>query len=114
MNALRVLIGIAGLAVIGVAVWAAFAFADLHGDPLQQFGVIASFPWGVATLVNLLVGYVVFAAIVHLVEKGWWATAGWALPVLLFGNAWAALWVVVRLPAIMARLAPPAEPPPPA
>ena len=111
MNALRVLTGIAGLAVLGVAVWAGFAFADLHGDFAQQFGVIASLPWGVATLVNLFVGYLIFAALVFLVERSWWATAAWALPIVLFGNAWAALWFVIRLPAIAAKFAAPKEPP---
>jgi hypothetical protein len=115
MNALRALVGIAGLALLGLMVWAGFAFADLHGDLIQQFGVILSLPWGVTTLADLFVGYLLFSVLVYLVEKAWWTTALWAVPIFLFGNAWAALWFVVRLPVIAAKLAasaPPDEAPP--
>jgi hypothetical protein len=112
MNALRALVGIAGLALLGLVVWAIFAFGDLHGDFAQQLGVIASLPWGVTTLADLYLGYLIFAALVMVVERSWWTTALWAIPVFFLGNAWAALWFVVRLPVLVAAFTKPPETPP--
>ena len=110
MNALRVVIGIAGLALLGLIVWAVFAYTDLHGDFLQQFGVIASLPWGLTGLVDLYVGFLIFAALVLITERSWWAAALWALPVFVLGNFWAALWFVLRLPYLIEKLAQPKFP----
>jgi hypothetical protein len=114
MSAWRAIIGIAGLALLGLVVWAVFAFVDLHGDFAQQLSVMVSLPWGVATLGDLYVGYLLFAALVFVVERSWVTAALWAAPVLVLGNAWAALWFVIRLPLIAAKFAkPPGEPPTP-
>jgi hypothetical protein len=111
MSALRVVIGLAGLVLFGLVIWALFAYRDLHGDMFQQFGVVASLPWGLAALADLYVGFLIFAAIVLLVERSWWAAALWALPVLVLGNFWAALWFVLRLPVLAERLTKPHPPP---
>ena len=108
MSALRVVVGLAGLALLGLVIWALFAYRDLHGDIFQQFGVVASLPWGVAALADLYVGFLIFAAIVWLVERSWWMAILWALPVFALGNFWAALWFVVRFPLILQRLTKPA------
>ncbi|MGE0829026.1 MAG: hypothetical protein AB7O04_06710 [Hyphomonadaceae bacterium] len=104
MNALRVVIGMAGLALLGLVVWAVFAYAELHGDFLQQFGVVASLPWGLVGLVDLYVGFLIFAVLVFITERSWWLAALWALPVFVLGNFWAALWFVLRLPHLVQRL----------
>ncbi|MGE3248884.1 MAG: hypothetical protein AB7J28_12075 [Hyphomonadaceae bacterium] len=111
MNALRAVIGMAGIALLGLIVWAMFAYTDLHGDLIQQFGVIASLPWGVVSLVDLYVGFLLFAALVFIVERSWWAAILWALPVFVLGNIWAALWFVLRLPLLIEKLARAPDPP---
>jgi hypothetical protein len=113
MNVLRTLIGIAGLALLGLVVWALFTpLSELHGDFALQFGVIASLPWGLATLADLYVGYLLFAALVLIVERSWWTAAAWAIPAFFLGNIWAALWFVIRLPMLAANfIKPPREPP---
>ena len=47
MNVLRAVIGIGGLALLGLVLWAAFALQDLHGDFLDQIAVVTTLPWGV-------------------------------------------------------------------
>jgi hypothetical protein len=104
MAALRIVIGLSGLALVGLGMWALFAYRDLHGDFFQQFGVITSLPWGLAALTDLYVGFIILAAIIFLVERSWWTAALWALPIFVLGNFWAALWFVLRLPMIVERL----------
>jgi hypothetical protein len=107
MNVVRAAIGILGLALLGLVLWAAFALPDLHGTFLDQFAVVTTLPWGIAALVDLYVGFVLFATLVFLTERSWFIAALWAAPVFVLGNIWAALWFVVRLPHLARQLSRP-------
>lgn len=107
MNVLRAAIGIGGLALLGLVAWAAFALQDLHGSFLAQLAVLTTLPWGVATLADLYVGFLLFAVLVFLTERSWLVAALWAAPVLVIGNIWAALWFVIRLPHLAKQLSKP-------
>jgi hypothetical protein len=80
MNVLRAAIGILGLALLGLAIWAAFAMQDLHGAFLDQFGVLATLPWGIATAITLIASYGFFATIVFLTERSWLVAGLWCAP----------------------------------
>jgi len=105
MTALRAVIGIAGLALLGLILWAAFYLADLHGGVLEQFGVIVSLPWGVVSIADLYIGFVLFAVLVFLTERSWITALLWAAPIFVLGNVWAAAWFALRLPVLAKRLA---------
>lgn len=107
MNVLRAAVGILGLALLGLVIWAAVALRDLHGSFFDQFAVLTTLPWGIAALADLYVGFVIFAAIVFLTERSWVVAALWAVPVFLVGNIWAALWFVIRLPHLAKQLSKP-------
>ena len=107
MNVVRAAIGIAGLALLALVIWAAFAMQDLHGSFADQFNVVTTLPWGIATLADLYVGFALFAVLVFLTERSWLVAALWALPVFLLGNIWAALWFVIRLPHLAKQLSKP-------
>ena len=107
MNVLRAAIGIGGLALLGLALWASFAMQDLHGTFLEQLAVLTTLPWGIATFADLLVGFLLFATLVFLTERSWLVALLWAAPVLALGNIWAALWFVVRLPHLAKQLSKP-------
>ncbi len=107
MTALRAAIGIAGLALLALVAWAALANADLHGSFWDQVEVVASLPWGMASLTDLYVGFVLVAALMFLTERTWWIAALWAAPLLVLGNIWAALWFVIRLPHLAKQLSKP-------
>ncbi len=85
MNVLRAVIGILGLALLGLVVWAAFAMQDLHGTFLDQFGVVMTLPWGITAMADLYIGFVFFSVIVFLTERSWVVAALWALPIFLLG-----------------------------
>jgi hypothetical protein len=104
MNALRAAIGLAGLALLGLIVWACLANQDLHGTFGQQLSVLMTLPFGMASLADLYLGFALFAVVVFLTERSWIVALLWAAPVLILGNIWSALWFVVRLPYLVRQL----------
>jgi hypothetical protein len=111
MTPLRAVIGVAGLALLGLILWAVFYLADLHGTLFDQAGVIVSLPWGVVTLADLYIGFVLFAVLVFLTERSWLLALAWAAPIFVLGNVWSAAWFAWRLPTLARRLARPDDPP---
>ena len=107
MNVLRAAIGIFGLALLGLLIWAALSMQDLHGSFADQLAVMTTLPWGVVSLVDLYIGFLLFAVLVFLTERSWLVAALWAVPVFLVGNIWAALWLVIRLPHLAKQLSKP-------
>lgn len=107
MNVLRAAIGILGLALLGLVLWAAVAKPDLHGSFFDQVAVLTTLPWGVATIADLYIGFVLFASLIFLTERSWLVAALWAAPIFILGNIWAALWFVIRLPHLAKQLSKP-------
>lgn len=107
MSVLRAAIGIGGLVLLGVVVWAALALQDLHGGFLDQLAVLTTLPWGVATISDLYFGFALFAVIVFLTERSWLIALLWVLPIFIIGNIWSALWLVIRLPHLAKQLSKP-------
>lgn len=139
MNVLRAAIGILGLALLGLVIWAAFALQDLHGSFLHQFSVVATLPWGIATAAAMIAGYLLFAAVIFLTERSWIVAALWCAPAIaatalfaiatgmteparladvlvwitpgsLVGVISAALWLLARLPRLAKQLSRPEWP----
>jgi hypothetical protein len=107
MSVLRAAIGISGLILLGVVTWAALALQDLHGGFLDQLSVLTTLPWGVASLADLSLGFILFTVVVFLTERSWLIALLWAIPIFIIGNAWAALWLVIRLPHLAKQLSKP-------
>jgi hypothetical protein len=107
MNVLRAAIGIIGLALLGLVLWAALSAHELHGAFFDQFAVVTTLPWGIVSLVDLYIGFLLFAVLVFLTERSWLIAALWAAPVFVLGNIWAALWFVIRLPHLAKQLSKP-------
>jgi hypothetical protein len=97
----RIAIGSAGLAFFALVIWASFT-----GDIGQEFAVMMAMPWGQVSIADLYLGFFLYALIVFLVEEKRLVACFWALPIFVLGNVWAALWLVLRLPTIIARLSP--------
>lgn len=107
MNILRAALGILGLGLLALVIWAATAMQDLHGTFMDQAAVITTLPWGIATLADLSLGFILFAVLVFLTERSWLIALLWAAPVILLGNIWAAVWFVIRLPHLAKQLSKP-------
>jgi hypothetical protein len=104
MTILRIVTAALGLGLLGAIIWASMNSGPLHGSLFDQGGVLLTLPWGVVTLVDLYVGFAFTAIIIMLAERTWLAGVLWALPILVLGNVWAAVWLLIRLPSIAQRL----------
>jgi len=103
MIVLRILAAVGGLALVGLIVWA-------MGADDRGLGVVLSEmmrePWSVVPLSDLYLGFFIAAAVIVLFERRLWVGLLWAVPVFFLGNVVTAAWLVVRAPALAARLRP--------
>jgi hypothetical protein len=78
-------------ALTGAILWA-FTAADFW----ESFGRIVADPWGVVSLVDLYVGFVLFAMVIYAVERGRPIAFAFILPTFLLGNVVPAVWLAYR------------------
>lgn len=100
MTALRLTAVILGLAFAASLVW---GFAQ-GGSVVPLLDVMLAEPWGVVTLADLYLGFVLAAGLILVLEPGRPAGLAWALAVILLGNLVTAAWIAFRLPAAVERL----------
>ena len=100
MSALfRILAALGGLGLLALIVWAAGA-ADIGAS----FSAMMDDPWGVVTLADLYLGFVILAGVVWVAEPDKRIALVFILPLPLLGNVWAAVWLALRLGRLAARL----------
>ena len=92
MTAARILAGI-GLA----AMVAALAHGFIAGDFATEGAALLGTPWGRVTLVDVYVGFALFAGWIAFREGRWTAAAGWIVLLMLLGNLIACLYVLIAL-----------------
>jgi hypothetical protein len=94
----------AALAFLAIVFTAMIGWASVRGDFGAEFGAITNMPWGQVSLVDLYIGFGLYAAAVWFVEDKLTVKLLWALPIIVLGNAWSLMWVVVRWEKILARV----------
>ncbi|MEI8146160.1 MAG: hypothetical protein WCH83_11915 [Alphaproteobacteria bacterium] len=99
MTALRVFYGVMAAVLTGTILWA-FTAASFGAS----FAAITGDPWGVVTLVDLYLGFLVAAALIWWVEGPGWRAALIALSIFFLGNVVTAIWAAWRLPMLHAAL----------
>jgi hypothetical protein len=97
----RFLLLLLSLVFAALIVWAA-----AEGDFRAEGAWLMSHAWGLVSLADLYIGFLVSSIIIACVEKPKRA-ALWILPLPFLGNVWTLVWLALRLPALRARLAPP-------
>lgn len=80
-----------------VAMAAAIAHGFTAGDFFAEGRELASMPWGIVSLVDLYVGFALFAGWIAFREASAVRAALWIVLVLVLGNLTASLYVVVAL-----------------
>jgi hypothetical protein len=83
----------------GTIIWA-FGAASFW----ESFGRIIADPWGVVSLVDLYVGFIVASILIFMIERG--GVIAWAviIPTFFLGNVVTALWLAWRAPQLLALL----------
>lgn len=94
---------LAGLFGLGFAVTLAWGFME-GGSVVPLLDIMLAEPWGVVTLADLYLGFVLFAGLVLVLEPSRGAGLAWAVGIIVLGNLVTAAWIVLRLPAVLARL----------
>lgn len=92
-----VFIGLA-IAFAVIIVW-----AIANGDFWSEGSWLTSNPWGIVSLTDLYLGFLVAAVFMYLLERPgnrWF----WIIPLPFLGNVWTLLWLAYRLPALYAKL----------
>lgn len=90
--------------VLAAAFVALVGWASWRGDFGAEFGAITAMPWGRVSLIDLYLGFLIYAAFVWSLETDLKMRLLWIVPVFFLGNAWSLVWIAVRWPHILARL----------
>ena len=106
---LRIIVGALGLALALVALRTIAQTATIE-DFWFETQALADQPWGLASIVDLYVGFAFIAVVMTLVEGSLMAGLLWAAPLLVLGNMWTAVWLILRLPDLVTRLRRPISP----
>ncbi|WP_339831093.1 DUF1475 family protein [uncultured Parvibaculum sp.] len=100
MIVLRILSAVLGLVFAGAIIWGFVA----GGSVVPVLAMMLAEPWGVVTLADLYLGFVLVAGLVVLLEPERRAGVLWGIAIVLLGNVITAAWIVIRLPHVLARL----------
>jgi hypothetical protein len=95
MSLIRLAIAIAGLAFAALIVW-----AIRTGDFWAAGNWLTSDPWGIVTLADLYLGFLLTAVVIAAFEPPLKA-AFWIIPLPFLGNVWSVIWFVMALPRLV-------------
>lgn len=99
MSGLRVMIGLGAAGFVGLVIWA------IGAAPFgASFDRILADPWGIVTLADLYLGFLIAAVIIWSFEANRGTALLWIVPMFFLGNAVTAAWLVLRLPEIARRV----------
>lgn len=90
---------IAGLAIglLALIIW-----AGLNANFLSSFAQVMANPWGLVAIADLYFGFVIFSAILLVVDGAKPASFIWIVALFCAGNVLSAVWLVLRLPKLLA------------
>ena len=80
------------------------AWAAMNANFLDSFGRITADPWGLVTLADLYLGFLILSVVIWLCEPDWRVALLWIVPIYFLGNIVTALWLMVKLPELAHRL----------
>ncbi|MFN3227556.1 MAG: hypothetical protein ACE360_15055 [Hyphomicrobiales bacterium] len=95
----RVVFGALGVGFAALIVW-----ASMNANFGESFSTIAADPWGIVSLADLYLGFLIFAVFVFLVDGARPASFAWVIALMFLGNVLAVIWLVLRWPVLTERL----------
>ena len=97
------------LLLLSMAFAALILRAVMSGDFRAEGAWLVSHAWGIVSLADLYIGFLVSSLIIALFEKPKTA-ALWIIPIPFLGNVWTLIWLAFRLPALRSALSQKAGP----
>ena len=94
-----------GIAIMALGLAALIVVAVADGSFFEAGRWLTSEPWGLVTLADLYLGFVLAAIVIWLGESRPLTALLWILPIPVLGNVWTVLWFLIRLPHLRERLA---------
>lgn len=88
---MKALIGGLGLLLTGLIFWAVFT-----GDFAAAGDFLFGKPWGIVSMVDLYLGFLLSAVVIFLAEPDKRIALIWLLPIFVLGNVVTAVWFVMR------------------
>ncbi len=92
MKALKI-IALAGL----VAMTTILIYAFTTGDFFKEGSLLLSLPWGIVSLVDLYVGFILFSLWIIYRENTWWHAAIWVFLMMTLGFFTGSLYTFIAL-----------------
>ena len=91
-------------AMLAAGLFATIVWAGMNANFRESFGRIIADPWGVVSLVDLYIGFIIAAVVIVIFERKKSVAALWVVPVFFLGNIVTAIWLAWRLPELVRRL----------
>jgi hypothetical protein len=87
--------------LLALALTAAIVWAFMTASFSASFGWMIRDPWGIVSLLDLYIGFVITSVLVFVIEKG--RPIAWAviLPTFFLGNVVTAFWLAWRAPMLL-------------
>ena len=94
----RIIAALGAIALAFAIVWAGMT----AGQSLSEaVGWLVSEPWGVVSLIDLYLGFVLIAILIWVFEPNKLIALVFILPLPVLGNVWSAVWLAWRLGALL-------------
>ena len=84
------------LAVLGFALTVLIIWAIFVGDFSAAGDFLLQKPWGIVTLTDLYLGFILSALVIYIVEPNKGVALIWLIPIFVLGNVVTAAWFAVR------------------
>jgi hypothetical protein len=87
------IISLLGLLAMTAVLIYGFTVGDFAGEGSQ----LLSMPWGIVSMVDLYVGFILFSGWIAFREKRWWTAATWIILMMVLGFWAGALYAFLAL-----------------
>jgi hypothetical protein len=87
------LLALSGIAILSMAI----TYAFIQGDFAKEGAMLTESPWGILTLVDVYIGFVLFSCWVALREEHVLTASFWIASIMILGNIISCLYLFIAL-----------------
>jgi len=83
--------------MIATLILCTLIYATINGDLVEEVRTISALPWGIATLVDVYIGFVLFSCWVISREENLVPSGAWVFSLFIGGNLIACIYVLIAI-----------------